>query len=100
MAYAFVHDVAASWHEYRRLAVPANPTPRGLLLQAAGPTDEGVRIIGIWRREADWLRYGRDRHMSTLDMLGSLRDPTLSFRHVPTVLLVGELVDAASSRRE
>jgi hypothetical protein len=94
MAYAFVHDVAASWYEYKRLGPAANPPPRGLLLQAAGPTDEGIRIIGIWRSEADWRTHGRDRHLSTL---GALGDPAESFRDIPTVLLLlGELVHGAS----
>jgi hypothetical protein len=92
-AYAFVHDVAASWHEYKRLISAASPPPGGLLLQAAGPTDEGIRIIGIWRSERDWCADGRDRHMSTVDALEGLGDPARSFRDIPTVLLlVGELV--------
>lgn len=97
MAYAFVHDLAASWCEYRRLVPAANPPPRGLLLQAAGPTEEGIRIIGIWRSEKDWLTRGRDHHMSTLDALGTPGDPALFFRDIPTVLLLtGEFVHGAS----
>lgn len=97
MAYAFVQDIAASWYEYKRLGPAANPPPRGLLLQAAGPTDEGIRIIGIWRSEAHWRTHGRDRHLSTLDAVGAPGDPTQSFRDIPTVLLLlGELVHGAS----
>jgi len=60
--YAFVEDVAASWEHYARFAAAMDgPPPDGLLLHAAGPTDEGFRIIGVWESEADWDRFRDSR---------------------------------------
>ena len=53
MPYAFVNDVAASWEHYRRFAKALEgPIPDGLVLHAAGPTDEG---------EEAWERFRADR---------------------------------------
>jgi hypothetical protein len=57
MSYAFVQDVAASWQQYERFAEAIAAQPAGLVLHAAGPTDEGFRIIGVWQSEADWERF-------------------------------------------
>ena len=61
-AYVVVHDVAASWHDYERLAsvVDDDATTPGLLLHAAGPTDEGFRTVDVWRDETTWRQH-RDR---------------------------------------
>lgn len=58
MAYAFVEDVAASWEQYERFAAALEgPAPTGLILHAAGPTDEGFRIIEVWESQAAWRRF-------------------------------------------
>ena len=58
MSYVFVEDVAASWEQYQRFAAAlAGPAPAGLILHAAGPTDEGFRIVGVWESEEAWLRF-------------------------------------------
>jgi hypothetical protein len=37
MAYAYVHDVAASWAQYERVAASLiDPAPAGLILHVAG----------------------------------------------------------------
>jgi hypothetical protein len=62
MSYAFVEDVAASWEQYEPLrAALVEETPSGLIVHLAGPTDEGFRVIGIWRSEEAWARFVRDR---------------------------------------
>ena len=62
MPYAFVEDVAASWEHYARFAGALDgPPPDGLVFHAAGPTDEGFRIIGVWESEADWDRFRENR---------------------------------------
>jgi hypothetical protein len=62
MAYAFVEDVPASWEQYQRFAdALAGPAPEGLVLHAAGPTDEGFRIIAVWESEEAWLEFRTDR---------------------------------------
>ena len=50
MSYAFVEDVAASWEQVTSsfAAALSGPAPRGLIVHAAGPTEEGFRIIGLW----------------------------------------------------
>jgi hypothetical protein len=58
MTYAFVEDVAASWEHYARFAdALEGATPDGLVLHAAGPTDEGYRIIAVWESEEAWERF-------------------------------------------
>ena len=60
--YAFVEDIAASWEHYQRFAAALEgSTPEGLILHAAGPTDEGFRIIGIWESEDAWRRFRENR---------------------------------------
>jgi len=58
MSYVLVEDVAASWERYERFAAPLRRgTPEGLILHAAGRTDEGFRIIEVWESEAAWRRF-------------------------------------------
>jgi len=76
VTYAFVTDFAASWEHYQRFAEALDgPTPAGLVLHAAGPTDEGFRIIAVWDSEDAWERFRADR-------LGS---DTETIAHVPPV---------------
>lgn len=58
MSYALVEDVAASWENYETFsaALAANAPP-GLIVHAAGPTDEGFRIIEVWESEEAWQRF-------------------------------------------
>lgn len=58
MSYAVVTDMPASWEQYDRIArVLLDPTPPGLIAYAAGPTDEGIRVIGIWEDARSWCRF-------------------------------------------
>ena len=58
MSYAFVEDVAASWESYERFAADLERSrPDGLILHAAGRTDEGFRIIEVWESEEAWRRF-------------------------------------------
>ena len=58
MSYVVVEDVAASWEQYQRFAnALAGPAPAGLIVHAAGPTDEGFRIVGVWKSEEAWRRF-------------------------------------------
>lgn len=64
MSYALVEDVAASWESYERIGIQLeHARPDGLILHAAGRTDEGVRIIEVWVSEDARRRYvqGVDR---------------------------------------
>jgi len=66
--YAFVEDVAASWEQYDRFASAlAGVAPPGLIVHAAGPTDEGFRIIAVWESEEAWQRFLADRLGSAVD---------------------------------
>jgi hypothetical protein len=47
--YAFIQDIAASWPRYLEVAPPLTQPPEGLVAYAAGPTEEGVRVIGVWQ---------------------------------------------------
>lgn len=58
MSYAVVEDVAASWESYERFAADFERSrPEGLILHAAGQTDEGVRIVEVWESEEAWHRF-------------------------------------------
>jgi hypothetical protein len=58
MSYALVEDVATTWESYERLAAELERSlPAGLILHAAGPTDEGVRIIEVWESEEAWSAF-------------------------------------------
>jgi hypothetical protein len=62
MTYAFVNDVAASWEQYQVFAKAFEGSiPEGLVLHAAGPTDEGFRIIAVWDSEDAWDRFRATR---------------------------------------
>ena len=58
MSYVLVEDVAASGEHYEQFAAPLREaTPMGLILHAAGRTDEGFRIVEVWESEAAWRRF-------------------------------------------
>ena len=62
MSYVVVEDVAASWEHYQPFAdALAGPAPAGLIVHAAGPTEEGFRIVGVWESEEAWQRFLADR---------------------------------------
>ena len=67
MPYAFVEDVAASWEQYARYADALSTPPPGLILHAAGPTDEGFRIIDVWESEEAWERFRAERLAPSAD---------------------------------
>ena len=58
VSYVIVEDVAASWERYAPIAdALAGSAPVGLIVHAAGPTDEGFRIVGVWESEEAWLEF-------------------------------------------
>ena len=64
MRYACVQDVPASWETYLEIIDGLEGTaPAGLLIHAAGPTDEGFRMIEVWESKAacDRFHHGRQR---------------------------------------
>ncbi|MBA3339251.1 MAG: hypothetical protein H0T54_05825 [Geodermatophilaceae bacterium] len=64
-AFAVVYDIAASWQDYHlvREAGLQDSVP-GLILHAAGPTQDGFRTIDVWASEGAWEAYRpRLRHV-------------------------------------
>lgn len=57
MSYVVVEDVAASWEHYGGYAQVLDGSAPGLIVHAAGPTDEGFRVVGVWESEAAWHRF-------------------------------------------
>lgn len=56
--FAVVHDIAASWQDYHLIAEAALGTAApGLILHAAGPTQDGLRMIDVWTSEGAWSGY-------------------------------------------
>ncbi len=65
MPYAIVEDVAANWESYVRSAVAVERRrAAGLILHAAGRTDEGVRIIEVWESAEAWQRFAGESRTS------------------------------------
>ena len=62
MSYAFVQDVPATWDTYREIAETlSTDRPEGLVVHAAGRTDEGFRMIGIWDSRGACDRFRDER---------------------------------------
>ena len=97
MSYARVEDVPASWDRYEAVAQFLRPSPDGLVLHVAGPTDEGFRIIEVWESEDAWRLFG-DRLESAIRSI----DPDVGPRTVVRHLRANHLVigAAAGNRRE
>jgi hypothetical protein len=79
MSYVVVEDVAASWEQYQRIAdALVGPAPSGLVVHAAGPTDEGFRIVAVWESERAWRcfadRIPANAYPGALDVVRTL-DP-------------------------
>ena len=61
-----MHDVPATWDTYGAIAEELSQgCPQGLVLHAAGPTDEGFRMIEIWDSRGAWDRF-RDERLSRI----------------------------------
>ena len=58
VSYVVVEDVAATWEQYAPIAdALSGSVPSGLILHAAGPTDEGFRIVEVWQDEGARRRF-------------------------------------------
>ena len=77
VTYVIVHDVPATWEQYDHVLRPLiESTPEGLILHAAGKTDEGYRTVDVWVSEDAWKRFRREwladvRHGAGLETVGS-----------------------------
>jgi hypothetical protein len=98
--YAFVEDVAASWEHYARFAAALEGLPPdGLLLHAAGPTDEGFRIIAVWESEAAWDRFREARLGGEAESVGEAPATVRVLRPAHVVHGVTQSVSASSGGR-
>ena len=59
--YAVVEDTPATWEHYERLFAVERQVPPGLILHVAGRTDEGFRVIEVWRSRVDLERFRAER---------------------------------------
>jgi hypothetical protein len=81
MPYAFVQDVAASWHLYERVAaVLGDSAPPGLIVHIAGATEDGLRIIAVWEDEDSWDQFRCGPAAAALAALDSSGRPQPTFR--------------------
>ena len=75
MPYAIVEDIVASWERYAAVAAAlTDPAPPGLILYAAGATDEGIRVIGVWADAQAWQRFRAER---LAPAVAALQEPML-----------------------
>jgi hypothetical protein len=56
-------------------STPMDPAPAGLILHVAGPTDEGFRMIDIWKSEQAWDRFQAERLAPAIAALGGPARP-------------------------
>jgi len=100
MAYAFVQDIASSWEQYERVAAGlTDPTPHGLILHLAGPTDEGFRIIDVWDSEQAFKRFQAERLQPAVAALGGPARPQPTFRDLHAAhLVIGSIESTGSTQ--
>jgi hypothetical protein len=73
--YAVVEDIAASWERFAGMAAAlTEPAPPGLILYAAGATDEGIRVISVWADAGAWQRFTAER---LAPLVAALQEPLL-----------------------
>lgn len=76
MTYAFVQDFPASWETYERVAdAVGEAVPVGLIVHAAGRTDEGYRIIDVWESKDAWEQFRDGRLGQALEQLENRNAP-------------------------
>ena len=73
MSYVVVQDMPASWEAYAPLASAMEVVPEGLILHVAGPTDEGIRTVDVWRTRGAWQRFCSGGVAPALSGLASTR---------------------------
>lgn len=84
--YAVICDIAASRASYpaSELALAGDAAP-GLLLHAAGATDDGYRVIDVWESEAAWVRHCATSVVPTVTAYSS--PPVVRGLHVRHIVL-------------
>lgn len=97
VSYVVVEDVAASWERYEPIAdALSESAPAGLILHAAGPTDEGFRIVGVWESEEAWREFA-----ALLPAGSDSSDLIHVFRALrPAHIVIGEREDIVIGKRE
>src|SRR5687767_181141 len=92
MSFAVVFDVAASWERYGPVAASiSDPAPAGLLLFAAGPTDEVVRLLAVWEDEEAWHRFQIKRLAPAMAAMEGPPPPPALERTLRVAVLAPEL---------
>ena len=99
MPYAIVEDIAASWERYVAAAEAiVDPAPSGLILYAAGATDEGIRIIGVWEHADAWERFRAERLSPALAALPGPAPPLAAIRSLHAEhVVVGDAVPSVTA---
>ncbi len=86
MTFASIDDIAVSWDVYERfLARLSASPPRGSVLQLAGPTEEGVRVIGVWQTEQDFESFRLDRLAPALEAVEGPVAPVWATRRLHVI---------------
>jgi hypothetical protein len=93
MAYAVVHEIAASWHRYQLIAKAfVEPEPDGLILHLGGPTEEGIRMISVWQSAEAWERFRVDRLAQALAAVAGPAQPEPIVRELrPAHVVLGRI---------
>lgn len=99
VTYVIVHDVPATWEQYDQSLRPlVEPPPEGLILHAAGKTDEGYRTVDVWESERAWERFRERLPSGPAD--GALATETQSRAFSPQhVVVAADALDVPVSEK-
>jgi hypothetical protein len=99
--YVLVQDVASTWEQYERVTAPTvEPAPQGLILHAAGPTEDGFRVVHVWESREAWERFSQERLGPAVAALGGPARPEPTLREFDAAHLVTAVPAPRSARQE
>ncbi len=102
--FAVVHDIAATWGDYAAIRRSfTDGSVEGLILHAAGPTEDGLRLIDVWTSQGAWQRHSLrlGRILDQLHVPSAIRE--LRVDHLTRASTMADTTptpDPRSNRRE
>ncbi len=87
MAVAVDSHLKISQKQYRSMmeALELERTPSEALAHVAYFSDEGLRVLDVWRSESDWQQFRDERLIPTLKRLDINATPTTKIHNVHNV---------------
>ena len=70
MAWGFISELPITAEQYDQLNAEIGADPPGLIVHTSSRTDGGIRIVDIWKSEADYRRFEEQELMPAMERLG------------------------------